>query len=78
MSQNPSVKPALTHPAACYLDDVLDIELHIKGEFYVMVREDALLPLTVVAQATEGAGVARLVFVDATTPPPHNNRVRFS
>lgn len=67
MWQKPSVKPALTHPAVCvYLDDVLHIELHIKGEFNVVVGEDALLHLTVAAQATEGAGVARLLLVDAT------------
>lgn len=56
-----------THPAVCYyLNDVLDIELHIKGEFNVVAGKDALLRLSVAAQATEGAGVARLLLVDAT------------
>lgn len=55
-----------THTAVCYLNDVLDIELHIKGEFNVVAGKDALLRLSVAAQATEGAGVARLLLVDAT------------
>lgn len=62
-------KPALTHthPAVCYyLNDVLDVELHIKGEFNVVVGKEALLRLSVAAQTTEGAGVARLLLVDAT------------
>lgn len=59
----------------CYLDDVLHVELHIKGEFNVVVGQDALLHLTVAAQATEGAGVASLLLVDAANKSQKQTQV---
>lgn len=59
MSQNPGGKPVR------YLNDVLHIKLHIKGQFNVVFGEDALLRLAAAAQATEGTGVARGLLVDA-------------
>lgn len=50
----------------CYLSDVFNIKLDVKGEFDVVLGEDGLVRLTVPAQATEGASVAGPLFVSAT------------